>query len=639
MRQVLGALSVAVPIGLIAVDPEGLSWYHNRRWEDITGHRRQDMLDAPWFEAVHPDDVAALRRAWTDRFNSQGRLGTFRVVDPAGAVHTCRAEVVAMKDSDWELFGYLIVAVDADSPEGFPALTSAHLLDALLDRSADIVTILNPDGTWRWSSGSTLRLFGHRAEYDPQSGILPFIHPDDRERAVSALAKVLAGEASPDERFEMRVLVADGSSRDMEGLVDVLIADPAVQGVVIHARDITDRKLAQAQLEESNRRLLNVIDNMRAAVVLEDEQNRVVMANQAFVDLYRLPYLPAELQGRTLDELGFRLDLIVDPPNVKSAAPEVRATIPKVEGARLTMVDGRVFEVDFIPMHAGESYRGSLSVVRDITDRTRVERERERLLASERAENRRLAELDAYKSEFLAIVSHELRTPLTSIVGYTQLLRHLVEERGAPEEADYLDAISRNVDRLLRLAGDLVVLDSIESGTLPLRVSPVDVGAIVQDVVRTMGPSAAASDISIGVDVQPGPPLPADADRVEQLLENLVSNAVKFTPDGGQVTVRAAPANGDGWVIEVRDNGIGVPEDELGLLYERFFRGSNALRRGLPGTGLGLAVARAIVDLHHGAIDVRSQVGTGTEFSVRLQGVEPQEGAETEGYQLGSRRG
>jgi PAS domain S-box-containing protein len=626
VRRALGALSVAAPIGIVGVDPEGLSWYHNQRWQDFSGTTGRSLRDRPWYLAIHPDDAAEVATQWrsaTDR----GRFGSFRAVGTDGVVRHCEGQTLPMVGHDGQIDGYLIAVTDAsidgaDTAAGV-ALSGAQLLDVVLDHSHDIITILNPDGSWRWSSGGALRLIGHQADFDPRNGIFPLIHPDDVDAARDGFARAVAGEVGADERFELRLRAADGSWRYMEALVEGLVDDPAVRGIVVHARDVTDRRQVLADLEASNRWLSGLIDSMQTGVVLEDEHRKVVLANQAFVDLFHLHFRPQELEGRTLASIGLTAaKVVVDPPDAENAASLVRAQPDRRSGVRITLYDGRTLECDFVPMYVQGSYLGHLSAFRDVTDQARAEAERERLLASEREENRRLAEMDAYRSESLAAVSHELRTPLTSIVGYAQLLRNMLDPDQAADEVECLDAIVRNVDRLLRLAGDLVGLDSLESRALPLAVSPVDIPAALRHAERTVAPEAAAKAIAVDLETTAGPLLVGDADRLAQLFENLLSNAVKFTPTDGRIIARGAPAgDGRGWEIEITDTGIGIPEDEQALLFSRFFRASNARTRGLPGTGLGLSVAKAIVDRHDGTITLRSEVGVGTTVLIRLHDV------------------
>jgi PAS domain S-box-containing protein len=620
VRQALGALTGVVPLGVVAVDPEGRIWYQSQRWQDFSGLDDDAARGRPWYLTVHPDDRETVAARWADVFERRGRLGEFRGIGIDGVVRTCRATSVAMVRAGGTIDGYLVVASDAGAPlddvQTPSALSTPHLLSAVLEHSPDIITILNADGTWRWSSGSAVRLLGHQEGFDPKEGMFGLMHPDDVAGARQALARAIAGEMRPDERLELRLRGADGTWRSMEALLDVLLDEPAIRGVVVHLRDVTDRLRALEELEASSRRLANLVVSMHTPAVLEDEHRLVVLANQAFIDMFRLSSTPEELRGRTLASAGVTPDRrVAEPPDAERIFQRIRASGRRTEGMRFVLVDGRTIEFDFAPVAVNGVNRGHLSTFRDVTDQARAEAERERLLASEREENRRLTEMDVYRSESIAAVSHELRTPLTSIVGYTQLLRSMLDPASSPDELACLDAIVRNVDRLLRLAGDVVALDSLESRALPLPVAPVDVPQAVRQAVHTIAPEASATSIEITVETIPGPTLLGDEDRLGQLLENILSNAVKFTPPEGRVSVVAEPWR-NGWRVVVTDSGIGIPEHELEMLFLRFFRASNARRRGIPGTGLGLSVARAIAERHGGTVSVRSVVGVGTTVTV-----------------------
>jgi PAS domain S-box-containing protein len=624
----LGALSGLVPVGIVGVDCDGVAWYHNQRWQDLTASLPSGA--GRWYETVHPDDVESVGARWRSRVDRRGQLGEFRVAAPGRAERRCRAECVAMVSSEGDLDGYLVVVSDAPVAPGdvgagacvpAPALSTPHLLDVVLDRSPDVVTILNADGSWRWSNRAAIRLLGHQERFDPSQGVFGLLHPDDVPAAQAVLDRARAGALGDDDRIELRLRAADGSWRWMEALCDVLVDDPAVQGIVVHLRDLTETRRALGALEATNRRLANLVASMHTAVVLQDERNRVVLANQAFVDLFRLPMTPESLVGQTLTSLGLSADAIVaEPSGAARALAEIRASGRPAEGVRCVLYDGRTIECDFVPVLVQGVDRGHLSSFRDITGQARAEAERERLLASEREENRRLAELDAYRAESIAAVSHELRTPLTSIVGYTQLLRGILEPVASEDQAACLDAIVRNVDRLLRLAGDVVSLDSLESRTMPLPLAGVDVATVVERAAQTVTPEAGERGIKLVVETGPGPIVQGDEDRLAQLVENLLSNAVKFSLPGGRVTVRAFPAGAASseWDVTVEDTGIGIPEDEIGMLSTRFFRASNARRRGFTGSGLGLSVARAIAERHGGGLAVRSVVGVGTTVTARI---------------------
>jgi signal transduction histidine kinase len=236
----------------------------------------------------------------------------------------------------------------------------------------------------------------------------------------------------------------------------------------------------------------------------------------------------------------------------------------------------------------------------------------QRLLAEQ---NERLREADRLKDEFVALISHDLRTPLTSIMGYLELT--MDDATLGEEPRSYLEVVQRNSERLLRLVNDLLFVARLEAGELDLHPTELDVGGIVRQSVEEARPRAAAKGIELGCEVQSVAPLVVDKGRMFQLLDNLMSNAIKFTPAGGRVDVRLLARNRRAR-IEVADTGIGISQADQARLFERFFRAETATERHIPGTGLGLYIASAIAEAHDGTIDVESQPGHGTTVCVEL---------------------
>ncbi|MET3768593.1 signal transduction histidine kinase [Marisediminicola sp. UYEF4] len=230
----------------------------------------------------------------------------------------------------------------------------------------------------------------------------------------------------------------------------------------------------------------------------------------------------------------------------------------------------------------------------------------------------RALEVARLKDEFIGLVSHELRTPLTSILGYLELLR---DDDVAPLDEDqlqYLGIAERNAHRLLRLVGDLLFTAQVGSGKFPLSLSDVPLNDVVSGTIESAKPVAAAAGVELFVDLPDVSPLVrGDTIRLGQACDNLLSNAIKFTPRGGSVTVGLSVTGPDA-VVTVRDTGMGIPADELDQLYSRFFRASTATRNAVAGVGLGLTITKAIVIAHGGNLDVESEEGVGTKFSMSL---------------------
>ncbi len=227
-------------------------------------------------------------------------------------------------------------------------------------------------------------------------------------------------------------------------------------------------------------------------------------------------------------------------------------------------------------------------------------------------------EVSRLKDEFVGLISHELRTPLSSILGYLELMRDDEESPLSAEQVQYLGVAERNAHRLLRLVGDLLFTAQVSSGRFPLDLSLVPLGDVVTSSVVSAKPVAASAGVELVLDpVAKSIVVRGDAVRLGQACDNLISNAIKFTPRGGTVTVTVGTSAEDA-IITVRDTGMGIPASELDQLYARFFRASTATRNAVPGVGLGLTITKAIVTAHEGELDVESEEGVGTAFSLSL---------------------
>lgn len=273
-----------------------------------------------------------------------------------------------------------------------------------------------------------------------------------------------------------------------------------------------------------------------------------------------------------------------------------------------------------IALDHAEAYRRieelNVGLENKVRERTR---ELEALNQDLEAANNRLREMDRLKSQFLSHVSHELRTPLASIKGFIEnLLRGLVGSL-SDKQSQCLSRVQNNADRLGRMIADLLDLSRIEAGKLKVALAQVNVSKLIEEVVEQLQPLARAKAQEVTVHAEQGEVVVhGDADRISQMLINLIENAIKFTPSGGRIEVRAARRDSRTAELTVSDAGVGIPQQAVANLFDPFFQAHREQEIGTKGLGLGLAIVKHLVDLHHGSISVDSRPGEGSTFRIRL---------------------
>lgn len=618
VRHALGALSTLVPVGMFATDADGACWYVNQRLIDAVGLELHSFDERPFHLDLSDRDHPRLIVHRAGGADGAARADGTEAAVADGAELAARIMPLVRGG---ELQDYVGMVESVGGSEATELLHAGdNLLASLIDRSPEVMTVLNEDGTWRYSNAAAWRLLGYQADFDPSTGIVDLLHPDDVAEVVAALDRLQHGARDVPVEMEVRVRGADGSWRYLENFVENLIDDPAIHGLLLRSRDVTATREARLALHTANERLSTLIGSLHLAVLLEDAERTILVTNEAFVTLFELPLTPAELVGHTIDSVGAEFFRRFGDPTL-AAARDRTATILSEQrpilGDRIVMGDGRVLERDYLPIMVDGAYHGHVWLFRDVSAQALAEAEWESLISRQRAENERLLELDRVKAAFLAEISHELRTPLTSILSFAELLTDGLGRDDPAEQKEFTEIIKRNADRLLRLVDDLLLLDRIETGAMPLEWGVVDVPSVVSACVVGLSPSAEAKLISLESEIGEGPSVPGDSGRLAQVLDILVSNAIKFTPEGGRVIVTATPVD-QLWRIEVVDTGIGVPVKEQDALFERFYRATNARLSRIPGSGLGLSVAKAIAELHGGQITLRSAESAGTTVVVTV---------------------
>lgn len=348
------------------------------------------------------------------------------------------------------------------------------------------------------------------------------------------------------------------------------------------------------QIRQNESRLKRVLDNMHSGVMMIDRNGIVVMVNRSGEDIFG--FSSRSVIGRPCQnvdlpqELLQRIQLCLS--NQESSQSELTVYYP--EEAILDV------SINPFPDFQEEGY-GVLVVLHNLTAVRRLERMR---------------------SEFVANVSHELKTPVASVKGFAEtLLAGAVNDRETANS--FLQIIYDESERINRIIGDLLELSKIESKREPLHFSPVDLEQMIEQTVQVMNAEARKKKIEVTSEVAPGLFIEADEDRLRQIIVNLLSNGVSYTPEGGSVRIEAQSLEEDSGEpdkvrITISDTGMGIPKKDLPRIFERFYRVDKARSRSSGGTGLGLSIVKHLTELHHGSIRVESEVGVGSVFIIEL---------------------
>jgi PAS domain S-box-containing protein len=381
------------------------------------------------------------------------------------------------------------------------------------------------------------------------------------------------------------------------------------------------------QVVSERERLRRVVAGARGMAIIEtDEHGLITLFNPGAEAL--LGYSEEELLGRKADmfhsqeEIARQAGLLGVPATLREVSMASASPAVGPRDWRYVRKDGQVrtMSMTLSPMKdSAGTVLGYLSTAEDITERVRTQSALEAALQTERRAVAHLTEIDRTKDAFVSSVSHELRTPITNIVGYLELLLDGAYGETNDPQHEALGRIDANSHRLLELIDNLLTLSSLESLDVQLSKAPVDLREIIQRSSRRVHVDVSLRGQHLDVEVPADPVVVlGDEEHLERMVSNLATNAVKFTPEGGHIVLRVR-AEGPAYAIEVQDTGVGIPEEERSLLFNRFYRATYAQSEAINGSGLGLSIARSIAHLHGARISAHSTPGEGSTFVVTFE--------------------
>ncbi len=443
------------------------------------------------------------------------------------------------------------------------------------------------------------------------------IHPDDIDRVLRTIQGTI--ESGEDHDIEYRIIRPDGEVRWVLGRGQVFRDDTGrasrIAGICM---DVTDRKKAEIALRASEERLRLIIESAREyAIFTIDLHGRVTSWNRGAARIFQ--YDEDEV-------LGHDCAFVFSDPDEAEHLPALEMAraldhgIATSDGWRRRR-DGSKFwaSARVMPLRAdGGEVHGFLKIVQDQTERMIAETQRNQLLESERAARSEAERANRLKDEFLSIVSHELRTPLNAILGWSQLL--LADELDAADRERAIDAIDRNAQAQAKIIEDLLDMSRIISGKIQLEFETVELAPVVEGAVDTLRRSAAEHGVRLVESIDSELPcVHVDQHRLRQVIWNVVSNGIKFTPHDGVVTIAVREREPGQIAIEVTDTGQGIEPEMLPHIFERFRQGDSSTRRRQGGLGLGLAISRSLVESLGGSLTAFSEgPELGSRFIITL---------------------
>ena len=578
-----------------------------RTWEEAIGKTCLELGYEPWHAAMHDREIEQVI------VTKQSIRGEVPFTGVAGT-HIYDYIFAPILDTEGKVEG--IAGTTRDITDRKQAEENNARLAAIVESSDDAIISKDLNGIITSWNPSAERLFGYTAQEAVGMPVMTLIPPERFDEEPGIINAIRCGKSI--EHYETIRCRKDGSQLNISLTVSpIRNARDEIVGASKIARDITESKRADKELRESEQRFRMLFDSMDEGycvieVLFDDQKKRAI--DYRFLDIN-----PAFEKQTGLKNAKGKLMRQLVPRHEQhwyDIYGEIALTGETRRFENRAAALNRWYEVCAFRVGSAEMHHVGI-IFNDITEQKRITEERQAMLESERAARSEAERAGRMKDEFLATLSHELRTPLNAILGYATIMRMAKLDEAKSREA--IETIERNARIQAQLIQDLLDMNGIISGKVRLEMQRINIGEVIEEAVKTVRPSAEVKNIKLHVLLDsPAVPVRADPNRIQQVVWNLLSNAIKFTPRGGKVQVWLNPVNSY-VALTVSDTGSGISSEFLPYVFDRFRQADGSITRPHGGLGLGLAIAKQLVELHGGSIRAESAgENQGATFIVHL---------------------
>jgi PAS domain S-box-containing protein len=586
---------------VILFDEQGEIHFWNSGAEKTFGYCEKEMLGQPidillppGLQQRHHDLLHEM--AGREESGTSGKLAMeLEGKRKDGSIFNAELSFASWKSGTQAVFSVIIRDVTERKAAEEALHRGEKYFRSLIENSQDLTLVLNEDGSMRYVSPSFLKIFGFQPDEVTGQDAFSFVHPDDLPELVSIFAEGI-GQPGLTVMAEYRIRHADGSWVYVEAFAKNLLHDPAVAGIVINSRDITARRQAEEALRHREEYYRNLIENGLDIISILGADGTILYESPSYERI--LGFSPEEMVGKSAFDFLHPDDV---PEMIQVFMEGVKTPgLIRTGEFHLRHRDGSWFCFESIGKNLLDDpvVQGVVVNSRDITERKRYEQALE--------DNARQLK------DFLSVASHELHHPIAIVKGYAQSLAEEMGETENQRERLMVDALEKAVDRLTRLGDNLLDVSRLEQDRIPMRFARVEPAAILRQSIADMEARGFSNPFELRVTDDPVR-VNADEDELLRVLVILEENAVSFSAPDSPIGLELG-RQGDDILISVLDRGRGVPEEQKEHIFERFFQVENILHHSRPGLGLGLYIAREIVEEHGGRIWQEPRPGGGSIF-------------------------